>query len=1420
VLEGDAPVVEQVAPAAGATEVALGAVVTARFNEAVEGVGEATFTLRQGETPVPATVTYDADTRTATLDPTAALAKGTTYTATVKGGPDGVRDTTGNRLAADRTWTFTTVTDCAPFSTLPCGKVKAALPVDLDFEAAKADSIAEKDGDGTGFTMVQPNGGTGQGTQDGHVPGDLDLAGGRLTITAQPGIQYRTNDGTGDPENAQQNAVGVGLALTRRTRVETTLVDPALPATGGSEQAGLWLGGDQDNYVKVVVAAQGSGTTRAHRVQLARETAGGSLTSPTGTPEEVNTPGSLNLTGKTVRLRLDVTPSTSPATAKAEASYSVDGGAFVRVGELVNLPAKVLTGAPDALKATGVETFAGVFASKRNNSTTKVTTPVTYAFEQFSAAAVNTAPVVTDVADQTGEARTKVHVPVAGTDADGDAITWSATGLPGTLAIDPATGLITGQLPAEPGTAEVTVRAASTGDLTDDDTFTYTWTAPPAPAGIGDAGLRVDFGNQAAPEQEGYVEDYGKPYGDRTAQRFGWVREGTNSPLDLSVGGTLGPGNGRDRAACTALPQKERSIFHMQLDDLNTVNGVRIEGAWEVAVPDGRYDVTVGVGDPNSGQDREVDVVNAEGRRVVGPNEVATGTATCVAANTVEGSIRDVPVTDGRLTLDAVGGFNTKIAYVDIVRSANRAPELAQPANRSDKEGATVDMTIAGGTDADGDALTYTATGLPAGLSMSAAGRVTGTITAAAGDYVATVNVSDGEAETAAQFTWTVTDGTAPTVDTRSPEDGATGVALDADVVAGFDEAVAADSVTEATVQLRTGTTLVPATVTVVAGDAVLDPAADLATDTTYTVRVDGVRDVAGNAMTAPATWSFTTRAANAGTLTAGATELAFGDVAVGQSAKRTVVVTNRDGERTIQVSGVTVTGEDAARFTDDQGAAFGLAPGASRTVEVTYAPTGEGADTATLEVAHDGSNPTVAVALSGTGVDRTPWTLTDRSPAADASGVALGANVTATFGEAMQASTVDASSVLLRQGTTTLAADVTYRAETRTVTLDPQADLFPSRTYTVVVTTAAKDAAGNAPAADVSWTFTTRAPETSNLSVSDTSLAFGSVDVGQSTARTVTLRNEGTERMSSIQVTGVAATGGDAAQFADDAVSAFTLAPGAARQVTVTFAPASAGAKSSVLRVAHDGATSPTDVALSGTGVATAPARPTVRVNLAGPARTVGTAAWAACTTAADCGGGTMTGGSAYDNGTKPVYDPVAPADAPIYRHEWTGGRNSGIPAGQRAFGWARALPNGHYLVRLHFADHNQGAVGKRVFDVDLEGGSDELPGFDVFKETGRLGEAIVKEVPLELTDGTLNVDFITQVENAMVNAIEVIRPTARRSRPTRPGRSRRSRAVRPRAARRRRRARSCSSPPTRSPPSGAPSTAARPCPARPRGR
>ena len=111
-----APTVTDVTPADGATNAALGANAEASFSEAMDAnaINGTTFALSEPDgTPVASTVSYSTTTNRAALDPAEALLLATTYTATIKGGTDGVKDLVGNPLATDKVWSFTTTTEVA-----------------------------------------------------------------------------------------------------------------------------------------------------------------------------------------------------------------------------------------------------------------------------------------------------------------------------------------------------------------------------------------------------------------------------------------------------------------------------------------------------------------------------------------------------------------------------------------------------------------------------------------------------------------------------------------------------------------------------------------------------------------------------------------------------------------------------------------------------------------------------------------------------------------------------------------------------------------------------------------------------------------------------------------------------------------------------------------------------------------------------------------------------------------------------------------------------------------------------------------------------------------------------------------------------------------------------------------------------------
>jgi len=114
-------------------------------------------------------------------------------------------------------------------------------------------------------------------------------------------------------------------------------------------------------------------------------------------------------------------------------------------------------------------------------------------------------------------------------------------------------------------------------------------------------------------------------------------------------------------------------------------------------------------------------------------------------------------------------------------------------------------------------------------------------------------------------------DTAAPTIVSRYPASGATGVPVATNVTATFSEAMDASTITTGSFTLKIGTTPVSGSVSYNSGTytATFTPSADLADDTTYTASLStAITDVAGNALGAASTWTFSTGVSTAPTVT------------------------------------------------------------------------------------------------------------------------------------------------------------------------------------------------------------------------------------------------------------------------------------------------------------------------------------------------------------------------------------------------------------------------------------------------------------------------------------------------------------------------------------------------------------------------
>ncbi len=133
------PAVVAQSPAANATGVSTLIVVRATFSEPVQS-GTIVMELRNsGNQPIAASITYDAASRTASLDPTPELGGSQTFTVTVSG----ARDLAGNAMTAV-SWPFTTGT--AGFQDIVLPQTGLVDPAVIQLAADGRLFVAEKSG--------------------------------------------------------------------------------------------------------------------------------------------------------------------------------------------------------------------------------------------------------------------------------------------------------------------------------------------------------------------------------------------------------------------------------------------------------------------------------------------------------------------------------------------------------------------------------------------------------------------------------------------------------------------------------------------------------------------------------------------------------------------------------------------------------------------------------------------------------------------------------------------------------------------------------------------------------------------------------------------------------------------------------------------------------------------------------------------------------------------------------------------------------------------------------------------------------------------------------------------------------------------------------------------------------------------------
>jgi len=321
------------------------------------------------------------------------------------------------------------------------------------------------------------------------------------------------------------------------------------------------------------------------------------------------------------------------------------------------------------------------------------------------------------------------------------------------------------------------------------------------------------------------------------------------------------------------------------------------------------------------------------------------------------------------------------------------------------------------------------------------------------------------------------------------------------------------------------------------------------------------------------------------------APSLNFGNQVVGTTSSAHQVQLTNSGTSTMNISGITASGDFAQ--TNTCGAT--LTTGASCSVSVTFGPKQGGTRTGTLSVADDASGSPQTVGLSGTGI----------APSAQwsASSISFGNQVVGSASAAHQVQLSNTGTSTMNISGITASGDF---AQTNTC----GATLATGANCTVSVTFAptqagtrsgmlsVTDDAGGSPQT-VGLTGNGAAPL---ATLNPSSLTFGSTLVASSSsAQSVMLTNSGT---STLNISGLAATG----DFSETNSCGTSLAAGASCAISVVFTPTQSGSRAGTLSVADDAAGSPQMAPLSGIGGSPSPSVSLVPTGLQFGSEPVGT--------------------------------------------------------------------------------------------------------------------------------------------------------------------------------------------------------------------
>jgi hypothetical protein len=313
------------------------------------------------------------------------------------------------------------------------------------------------------------------------------------------------------------------------------------------------------------------------------------------------------------------------------------------------------------------------------------------------------------------------------------------------------------------------------------------------------------------------------------------------------------------------------------------------------------------------------------------------------------------------------------------------------------------------------------------------------------------------------------------------------------------------------------------------------------------------------------------TGGAAAGSLSATAPTLNFGNVQVGSSQTLSETLTNSGGSP-VTISQATATG---AYGVSGLGLPMTLVAGQSSSFSVKFTPTTGGSAGGNLSIASNASNPNLSVPLSGSGV--TPGALTATVPSLSFGSVQVGSSQT--LSETMTNS--GGSNVTITAASTVIPYSMSGMTLPTTITPGQSANFSVKFTPTTGGSASGNlsiisNASNPTMAVPLSGTGVTPG----SLTATASSLTFGTVQVGNSQTLSETLTNSGgsslTVTQANVTGTGFGVTG---------LTLPLTLTPGQSFNFGAVFTPTSGGNASGNIAVVSNASNPNVAISMSGSG-------------------------------------------------------------------------------------------------------------------------------------------------------------------------------------------------------------------------------------------